>query len=160
MTNTIFNIDKKTLEELNRQLSNAFLLYIKDVIRANKIALQQTSSATRKIQKQSHNPLHNTGDLFNHMEFVDGEIRFSKAMVPGSKITYEQLAIIMTNGARIPLTGAKGEKVRNWLHYHNIHISKGKMFIIIPPRPFMGKVLTGFLNSEEYSRAIDTALWR
>ena len=149
---------KKKLAKMENELAIVAVRYIQNKIKRGDAGLKPISAATRKLTG-NHPPLSNTGDLLNHLEAKDGTIGFSNNTLPDSNISYANLAAILQSGFRVPLTGAKGEKVRNWLHYNGIHCKKSTKYIVVPPRPFLDKLVEEFMDSTEYDEIVNRVVY-
>lgn len=144
---TVRKIETGTIKKVNKMnfaRAGAFKERSTNDTKAGNLRLQPNTPATVKIQGTKHNPEYFTGKLLSEMQIKDTDLQtvdagyFVSDTKKGSpKLTYYQIAIIQTMGYRIPLQGAKGERVRNWLARKGVFPSKDKEFLTVPPRPFL-----------------------
>ncbi len=131
--------------KINNARATRFVHYTKDHTKIGLLGLKHNSEATRIIQGKSHSPEYNRGDLIKQMKVRTnndgsseaGYFRSDTKKPQKGKLTYFHIAVIQHKGYRIPLQGAKGERVRKFLMVHGIFPRKTRSFLVARPRPFL-----------------------
>ncbi len=150
---------KENLEDptdLNTIRARRFREYAIEQVRSGNAGLKPISSAT-SIISGTHNPEWNTGYLLSMMGtrsnkdgsadagyFAEGQ-NYSKLVGNLGMGTVRQetsmslvnIAVLQHTGYKIPLFGAKGMRIRKFLAAHRIYVKADKMWLIVPPRPFL-----------------------
>ena len=149
--------------ELNVSRANTFTGYTKQQTKLGSLGLKENRPATRKIQGESHPPLSWKSRLISKMKVKKnkdksadaGYFDSDKSKPEGKNISFTKIAKLQSTGYRIPLAGAKGQKVRGFLAKHGIFPKKTKNFLIVKPRPFVYNCLYKYEERGKDNKAIN-----
>ena len=151
-----FKLIKQSIgsDKLNKYRAEKYRKFTIEYVSKDDLGLEPLSDATKKIAGD-HSPLWDRGELVKAMEVKRinsggaaagyfGEDPFIKDQ-KNEQYTTTEWAILMHVGGRggggkfykIPLTGDKGKRVRNYLKSFDIYPKAGTEALIVPVRPYM-----------------------